>query len=577
MEKRAFAAIVLSLLVVLAWNEFVPQPEPTGQPEATDSATTETGRSGPIEDARPADDGEATTSLATGQVVAASEETTHLVETERVLVEFANRGARAVSWRLKQYRSVGDTPLELVPEIIDQQRGTFRVTLDDAGLSRQVDEALFVVEQRAVENGQRIEFRWSDGSTLEVTRAFTFRNDSYLVDIEQEVVDRGRTIESGLQVGPGFGAQEGRGGRSRIYSQSGGAIWSASGGRKTKKAKELRDGGAVDGALEWAGIDDQYFAALVIPGQRRSELNWSAEKAVVQLPGDEVDEDAEGDYQPLLSVGIAPVGGQLYVGPKKLEELSVAGQGLEESVRFYGWIRWLVQLIYKGLLWVQGNVVANWGLAIMFSTLVLRLMLFPLNQFAMIQMKKSQLEMQRIQPKIAAIKKKYSKKKDAESRAKSQQEQMDLMRAEGINPAGTALGCLPMLLQFPILIGFYNMLMVAIELRGAPFALWIRDLSLPDPFYLTPLLMGVTMFFQQRMAMTKTKDPQQLQQQRIMMFMPFVFTFFCFNAPSGLVLYWFCNNILGMGQQWLVNKQFTRVEAKVKALDTKSAKAARNA
>jgi YidC/Oxa1 family membrane protein insertase len=177
----------------------------------------------------------------------------------------------------------------------------------------------------------------------------------------------------------------------------------------------------------------------------------------------------------------------------------------------------------------------------------------------MVAMKKQQLQMQRLQPKIKAIKAKH-KKKDSQSRAKINQETMELYKKEGINPAGGLSGCLPLLAQFPNLNGFYNMLTVAIELRGAPFFGWIQDLSVKDPFYITPLLMGVTMFTQQKMAMSKIKDPQQLQQQRMMLFMPIMFTVICVQMPSGLVLYWFVNNLLGMGQQYLVNRQTAKLD-----------------
>jgi len=141
------------------------------------------------------------------------------------------------------------------------------------------------------------------------------------------------------------------------------------------------------------------------------------------------------------------------------------------------------------------------------------------------------------------------------------QEMMDLYKREGINPMGGVTGCLPLFAQFPILIGFYNMLTVAVELRGAPFFGWIHDLSVKDPYSISPILMGATMFWQQKLAMSKITDPQQLQQQRFMMFMPFFFTFICFKMPAGLVLYWFVNNLLGMGQQWLVNRHTMRLEA----------------
>jgi YidC/Oxa1 family membrane protein insertase len=211
--------------------------------------------------------------------------------------------------------------------------------------------------------------------------------------------------------------------------------------------------------------------------------------------------------------------------------------------------------MYIGLRWIYANVLSNWGVAIILATFALRVALFPLNQFAMVRMRKTQAEMQRIQPKLKQIRAKYAKKKDAQSRQKMNDETMALYRAEGINPMGGVTGCLPMFLQFPILIGFYNMLTVAVELRGAPFVLWIKDLSQPDPFYLIPIAMGVTMFVQQKMAMTKVTDPMAQQQQKFMMFMPFMFTFFCLQMPAGMVLYWFVNNLLGIGQQQLVNRQ----------------------
>jgi YidC/Oxa1 family membrane protein insertase len=172
-----------------------------------------------------------------------------------------------------------------------------------------------------------------------------------------------------------------------------------------------------------------------------------------------------------------------------------------------------------------------------------------------------QIQSQRLQPKIKAIRAKYQKKKDAKSRQTMNEEIMALYKKEGVNPAGGLSGCLPLLAQFPILIGFYNMLTVAVELRGAPFFGWIQDLSQKDPYWVIPLLMGVTMFAQQKMAMSKIKDPTMQQQQRFMMFMPFFFTWICLQMPSGMVLYWFVNNLLGIGQQWLVNRHTGRLSA----------------
>jgi len=228
----------------------------------------------------------------------------------------------------------------------------------------------------------------------------------------------------------------------------------------------------------------------------------------------------------------------------------------------YSLIYWVAKYLFLALLWVHDNVAANYGLAIILATVALRLVFFPLNQYSMVSMRKMQTDMQRIQPKINAIKTKYKKIKEAQARGKMNEEMMALYKKEGVNPMGGMSGCLPMLAQFPILIAFYNMLTVAVELRGAPFVGWISDLTLKDPFYVTPILMGGTMFLQQKMTTTKAGDPMQ---QRMMMMMPVVFTVMFLNLPSGLVLYWFVNNLLGIGQQWLVNRHIGRIEAAKKA------------
>ena len=156
------------------------------------------------------------------------------------------------------------------------------------------------------------------------------------------------------------------------------------------------------------------------------------------------------------------------------------------------------------------------------------------------------------------IKEKYRDKRDMESRRKMNEETMALYQKEGVNPMSSLAGCFPLLLQLPVLYGMFRMLTVVVELRGAPFFGWIVDLSAPDPYFITPIVMGVTMFAQQLMTMAKTEDPQQRSQQRIMLFMPLMFTYFFLWAPSGLVVYWLVNNILGIGQQYFVNRHTKR-------------------
>jgi YidC/Oxa1 family membrane protein insertase len=162
--------------------------------------------------------------------------------------------------------------------------------------------------------------------------------------------------------------------------------------------------------------------------------------------------------------------------------------------------------------------------------------------------------MAKLQPKVRFIKEKYKDKRDMEARRKMNEEMMALYKREGVNPMASLTGCLPLLLQLPVLWAMYNVLSLCIDLRGAPLFGWILDLSARDPYFVTPVVMGVTMLAQQLMAMTKTEDPQQKSQQRMMLFMPIMFTFFFLSMPSGLVLYWLVNNVLGIGQQVLINR-----------------------
>jgi YidC/Oxa1 family membrane protein insertase len=571
MEKRALIAIVIAFLILVGWSYIFPPPKPPVEPAPQEAAATET----PPPPAEPAAE------QALQQEAEPTEEEAVQATTEEAItisnslyeVTLSNRGGLASSWKLLYYTTKDGRPLELLPPNVEGEQRFLSIELDAPELTAALHEALYTVERERLfpegerGAGEKVTFTWSDGRGLTATKSFSFRDGEYLVDVELDVTDRGRRLPARLALGPGFAAQEPAESRSK-YSYSGQMVWNV-GGNVTRLAKRKLDADSTfEGRLRWGGLEDQYFAALIIPGQSPSRLAWRSRELTPQpdpLNGVEED-DIEAALEPILSVSVPPEGALLFVGPKKYTMLREMGHELGKAVWFssQGWLRPIVKAIFLALIWIHDTVAPNYGLAIILATIVLRLLLFPVNQYAMVKMKKTQLEMQRLQPKIKAIKAKHKKQKDAQARAKMNQEMMGLYRKEGINPMGGVTGCLPLFAQFPILIGFYNMLTVAIELRGAPFFGWIQDLATEDPWYITPILMGVTMFVQQKMAMSKIKDPQQLQQQRFMMFMPFMFTFICLQMPSGLVLYWFMNNLLGMGQQWLVNRQTGKLEPPAK-------------
>jgi YidC/Oxa1 family membrane protein insertase len=563
MEKRIILAIGLSILVLLGWGKLFPPPER----QAVPPVQVDTQSPAQVEDTRTerplpevADVPLPEPDEPVAEVVAA--ETSQEIRITNDLYEavLTNRGAGLLSWKLRQFRTAEGDPLELLPSFNEQQRLPLFIDTDDRRLTDDLNAALYRVERSDMSSGvERIAFSWADGRGIEVRKVLTFHPDTYLVDIELEVRDRGRIIDARLTVGPGFGAQEARKGRSNYY-YDGQAVWNVSGEVSRTKRSKLDGSGGFSGELLWAGLEDQYFTALILPASRRAVVSWE-EILQTRVPVPDADEPEEM-IEPIIAVAIPEGLGQLYIGPKQYKPLKELGSELEGVVWFSSkaWLAWIVRHIYLGLLWIHDTIVPNYGMAIILATFLLRLVLFPVNQFAMVSMKRSQLQMQRIQPKVKALKNKYKKNKDAQSRAKMNQEMMELYKVEGINPMGGVTGCVPLLAQFPILIGFYNMLTVAIELRGAPFFGWIHDLTVKDPYWITPVLMGVTMFVQQRLSMSKIKDPQQLQQQKIMMFMPFMFTFICLQMPAGLVLYWFMNNLLGIGQQWLVNKKTVLLE-----------------
>jgi YidC/Oxa1 family membrane protein insertase len=285
----------------------------------------------------------------------------------------------------------------------------------------------------------------------------------------------------------------------------------------------------------FAGLEDNYFLDVFLPQQPATAVIRA-----VPLP------DVDGKKtQPVPTVELTASGtlsGKAYFGPKDVEVLENTQLGLEKTVDF-GWYG----ILARPLLWLLKRTygwVGNYGVAILLVTLAIRIVLFPLMHKSYASMKK----MQKLAPKMNAIRDKYKKARtDAAQRAKMNQELMTLYQAEGYNPMS---GCLPILLQLPILVAFYNVLSRSIELRHAPFALWIKDLSAVDHTYVLLILMIVSMYVQQAMT-PSTADPTQ---KKIFMAMPLLWGFFLKDMPSGLVLYWLFSNVLTILQQVLINR-----------------------
>jgi YidC/Oxa1 family membrane protein insertase len=299
-------------------------------------------------------------------------------------------------------------------------------------------------------------------------------------------------------------------------------------GEKVKRRDEDDDAEKSTVKPVWIGVEDKYFLKAFIPGEgvfgewemkmpSKSEASVSVARLVELAPG-------ERDV----------VGFSVYMGPKEFDRLKKLG--IEEAIEF-GFMSWLAKPFLSVLNFFESYLL-NYGIAIILLTVIIKILFYPLTKKSLQSMK----QMQRVQPQMTAIREKYK-----DDKQKMNVEMMDLYKRHNVNPLG---GCLPMLLQIPVFIALYEVLYAAIELRHSPFFLWIVDLSAKDPYYVTPILMGASMFLQQKMTPT-AMDPMQA---KIMLMLPIMFTFIFLSFPSGLVLYWLVNNLISIAQQWHIYK-----------------------
>jgi YidC/Oxa1 family membrane protein insertase len=566
MEKRFIAAFALSVIILLGWSliskRLFPPPPPPAPIAANSPQPAERPTSAePVQGTAPVPTAEGVAPAASGvpAVAAAAEEEVRL-ETDLAEIALTNKGGRVRSWRLKQFKSAGRAVDFVSVAARREDVLPLALVFEDRAILPGINAALFAVSRKVDASGQtQVSFHWSDGAGSEVEKTFVFHADEPLVDLSVRAIDRGRAVTPRVSWGPGLEVEDPEH-RSNTYYNGQAVLYD--GAHVTRFARRKIDttiSVPETARLQWAGLEDQYFTALLVPAGSRGAVTiapWA--QSALATPGRSAPEDLAS--APVIAISIPEGKTQLFVGPKNFGLLSSLGHGLEQAVWFssYQPIYFCAKPVFLALRFVHDHWVANYGVAIVLLTVGLRILLFPLNQFSMVKMRKVAGDMQRVQPKLKAIQAKYKKSKDTESRAKMQAETMEMYKREGVNPFGSVSGCLPLLIQMPILWAFFDVLTATVELRGAPFFGWIGDLTHPDAFWITPILMGGTMFVQQKMTPTAGVDPQQ---QRMMLFMPVIFTVMFVSLPSGLVLYYFVNNLLGIGQQWLVNRHIARLEA----------------
>ncbi len=577
-NRRLLLAVFLSALILIIWNSVFPPVPPVEPPPAVpiDSGNDLPGNQAP-ESQTP---GEATAaedpSVAEGtaleeepqsllefetETVAAEAEELPVLENETVRLQFSSRGAQLISVLLKDYEGADGEPLEMVRDRGSDPHPFALVVVGEK--SHRLNNALFVWEQEEDENGDRtLHFRHKSdrGAAEKVFRL----NPQGFVSV-QITVERDR--QWSVMLGPGL--------RNLTDSESGNRFIQQAVGYKrgdelstiAQKEDEIDSIGAR--GLRWVTLEDNFFLMAVMPQGGLAEvivLPWLQKKEYEAdqrrfFPADTApSEDEEEDTTKVQALLLEASGPRLealtFFGAKRYSRLVELPYGLEDTVR-WGWFGFLAKPLYFALEWIHEKIVPNYGWSIVLVTILIRLLFFPLTHKG----QQSMARMQQLNPKVQAIRTKYrSKLKDKQGRPnvdaqrQMNEEVMKVYKSAGVNPMG---GCLPMLLQMPVFFAFFKLLSTAVELRNAPWIGWIGDLSIPDPYYVLPILMGVTSVAMQRM-MPAAPDPMQ---RRMMQMLPLVFMFVAFAFPSGLVLYWVTNNLLSMVQQAITTKLKKQTEA----------------
>ena len=536
MERRVLLAIALSFGVLYLYQALV-APPPAQDARNTTTAAPSAPLAGSVTPGNitaPAPSPLPPSTLLVGD----AQEREVVVETAKVRAVFSNRGARLRHWILKDYRNDTGQFVDLVPEVIPPEMPLpFSLRVDDPASTARLNDQLYRVTGP---QDHTVTFELETAEGLKARKTFVFDPQTYVVSFSAAVTQNDRPLNPTVQWGPGITDEVARTQAgsflSPSYTYKAQAIFHT-GSDVEREASTAMPGGVVhEGQYRWAGVDDHYFISAVLqpPGSVRLEYQPVTIPSLATPP-------VVGHYV-LFAIRFpeAPDNVRFFIGPKQLDVMRAIDPEFTRAI-YFGMFAWLAAPLLDALKWVHGFV-HSWGWSIIVLTILINLAMFPLRHRSVVSMRK----MQEIQPQMKAIQDRYAKYKITDpERQKMNTEVMELYKAKGVNPAS---GCVPMLLTLPFLFAFYAMLGQAIEIRGESFW-WIPDLALQDPLFIVPAMMGITMFWQQKITPT-TADPTQ---QRIMMFMPIMITVTMLFAPAGLVIYWLVSNIWSIGQQYFTN------------------------
>lgn len=557
-EQRAGLALLLMVVVLMLWSRLYkpavpPKPPETKPPVAAVQSQQPVSASAAASLPEPKEQSArahtkkhpAPTQPAL-PVKEASSEQTITVEGPLYRVELSNRGGVVHSWKLAKYKDneTPPKPLELVNAAASRQLRAWplSIRLADPKLEAEANDGLYALKSQSTDlhAPADIDFEWSDGH-LDVVKQFKF-TAGYEMDLSVSATLDGQPLPVGIAWRGGFGDQSvpNAAALTQVFCSQDGKIEALSYKKLGVKGQPTQPT-QISGNIDAAGIEDTFFTAAFLPGQPGIAVwDWSQKQDVTsegktsQAP---VAEMAAGSQR------AGPWRVRLYVGPKELSELSKLQPNLTDLVQF-GYMSFIAKPLLKILKWSY-KYVPNYGWDIVLLTLAINMALFPFKAKSWRSMKK----MQDVAPKQKAIQAKYKKYPMRDPRRRQMQEEIGaLYKEHGVNPLGS---CLPQLIQFPIWWALYRMLEFSIELRHAPWIWWIHDLSARDPYYILPILMTVAMYYMTKMTPQTMTDPAQ---QKMMTLMPLAFGLFLFLYSSGLVLYIFTSSLVGIVQQWYLNR-----------------------
>ncbi|HUU50666.1 MAG TPA: membrane protein insertase YidC [Nitrospinota bacterium] len=527
MEKRAIIAIVVSMLILIVYQFLFAPPQQVGMKkdkkpavikeefrEKEQEEVAKTIEKTPaVQKTKPFDLKPLSREEKQGKEIT--------VETDLLKIVLTNKGGRIKGIYMKKYRDRRGKTFNLVNRGLHGELPLF-LKLQEPSLTKIANEAVYnafsdtLVLDSSRPTG-RISMTYDSPNGISISKNLTFYNDYYHIDVE---IDIKGVNEYTVFWGPGLNTSKEK---EDSYSYDGAAAL-INDKKKDYAPKKINSTVMETGDIKWVALQNKYFLSALIP---------KAPPSFALL---------EKDQASNISVGINLnnlKGGEedrfkLYVGPKEDHRLKAYGIGLEKIID-YGWFSFLSLPLLVALRFLNG-LIGNYGFAIIILTILIKIVFYPLTEKSF----KSMQAMQKIQPKMKALQEIYKNDKQ-----RLNQEIMSLYKQNKVNPAG---GCLPMLIQVPIFIALYEVLLYSIDVRQTPFILWINDLSAKDPYYVFPILMGISMYVQQKMTPT-AGDPRYAQ---IMNFMPIVFTFMFLNFPVGLVIYWLVNNLLTIFQQYII-------------------------